>query len=51
VKTIHQKLIKIDILLSHVKLKKMSMITSMPEQKKLSKKKCKKSDLERFEHF
>jgi hypothetical protein len=38
VKTLYQKLIKIDILLSHVKLQKMSIITHTSEQKKLSKK-------------
>jgi hypothetical protein len=38
VKTLCQKLITIDILLSHVKLHKMRIITHSSEQKKLSKK-------------
>jgi translation elongation factor EF-4 len=46
-KSLGQKLIKIDILLSHVKLNKMSMVTHSSKEKKLPKKIMqKKSDLE-----
>jgi hypothetical protein len=52
VKTLSQKLIIIDILLSHVKLNKMSMDTSLAEQKRvLQKIDAKRLVLGRFEHF
>jgi hypothetical protein len=38
VKTLYQKLIKIDLLLSHVKLNKISLVTSPSKQKKSFKK-------------
>jgi hypothetical protein len=37
-KSLGQKLIKIDILLSHLKLNKMSMVTRSSKEKKLPKK-------------
>jgi hypothetical protein len=43
VKTLYEKLIMIDILLSHVKLNKVSMVTSPAEQKKFSRKKMPKN--------
>jgi hypothetical protein len=48
-KSLYQKLIKIDILLSHVQLNKISMVTSPSKlNKTLPKNTCPKSGLERF---
>jgi hypothetical protein len=48
VKTLRQKLIKIDFLLSHVKLNKMRTVTHQSEQKKLAENRARKPKPTRF---